>query len=210
MSGRFALKLQEFNRIYQVIHGTIVHEVKAEKSCVFFAIAGSYLLNKHFKIGARPVAGGFILRPWEAKQCVGFVKEKDGKWAWGDDAFHMWVETKDHIIDFMSPIYREAFEKADPTGVLPRKMFQKRKDQESSDPNVLSEIGAFFTFPDPEMTEEIIDHFCKSATRTDLLQIIDAWFGARSQKQKTAMSMRSDDGGVFRCSLPSTIATGGW
>lgn len=210
MPKRFLIKLAEFNRIYQCVHGTIANETRAEKSCVFFAIAGSFLLNKYLKIGARPVAGGFVLRPTAEDSVIGYAKNVDGAWGWGDDAFHMWVETETHILDFMSPIYREAFAEGNPDVVIPRKMFQMKKTQEAQSPNELPNQGDFFTFPDPDMSEELTEHFLNSPTNTDLLEIVDHWFCSNRRKQSDSFRMMSNDGVVHALTLPQSVAIGSW
>ncbi|MEL7707193.1 DUF2026 family protein [Citromicrobium bathyomarinum] len=210
MARKFALTLGEFNRIYQVIHGTIASETRAEKGCVFFAIAGAYILETHFGIRAKPVAGGFVLRISKDAECIGYAKEVDGAWSWGDDAFHMWVQTDEHVIDFMSPIYQEAFAEAEPKVAIPRRMFQKRFDLEAQNPNDLECLGDFFTFPDPDLSAELGNVFLEQLGNSDLVEIAERWFGSRRRKQRPSIRMAASDGAIVDLKLPSTVATSAW
>ena len=210
MSKKFAITLSEFNRVYQVAHGTIANEATVERSCVFFSIVGSYVLNNCLGVAARPVAGGFLMRPVIESNCIVFAKEEDGRWSWGDDAFHMWVETEDHIIDYMSPIYREAFAKAEFSADIPRKIFQVRKDAESLSPNELEHIGAFFTFPDSALSAELIDLFVSRPINTDLLNVAATWFGHAKKRLRPSMQMMSSDGKLQTLTVPGTFARSAW
>ena len=123
--SKFLLKLDEYNRIHQVVHGVVKDEGDAGRACTFFAMIGSLILNKHYGIAARPVAGAFLLCVEPGKNVV-YGRDDGGKIGFDQDAFHMWVQTETHIIDFMAPIFRESFAAAQPDIVIPRKMFQKR------------------------------------------------------------------------------------
>jgi len=50
--------MSEFNRIHQVIHGTIEAEGNSGKACTLFPLIGALILNKHYGIKAGAVAGG--------------------------------------------------------------------------------------------------------------------------------------------------------
>ncbi len=101
---KFPITMTEYNRVHQIIHGVVRAEGTAEKACTFFSIVGSYLLNKHFGVAARTVAGGFALCVGDGSKCLFYGKDDNGRFSWGDDGFHMWVQTETHIIDFMAPI----------------------------------------------------------------------------------------------------------
>ena len=207
---KFALTLAEYNRVHQIIHGTLKEEGTVERGCTFFSIVGSYLLNKHFGIPARAVAGGFALCVAEGPKCIIYGKDKGGKFTWGNDGFHMWVQTDAHIIDFMAPIYAESFAIAQPDIEIPRKMFQRPKEDEKDELDDVGRIGDFITFPDPDLSEMLIDHFLSRPVNTDLLQIAEVWFGNRRAKQRPTLTIGSNDGLVRELALPTTIARGAW
>lgn len=208
--SKFLLPLAEYNRIHQVIHGVLKEEGRVEKGCTFFAIFGSLVLNKHYGIAARPVAGAFALCVTDEPRCMFYGRDENGKIVWDEDGFHMWVQTETHIIDFMAPIYEEAFAEAGPGVEIPRQMFQKRITDEAASLDDLATPGDFFTLPDPDLSEQLTDRFLSRPTNTDLLQVADAWYGGRRAKQRPSVRMGSNDGIIRQLTLPPTVARGSW
>jgi len=208
--SKFVIPMAEYNRIHQIAHGVIKEEGSVERACIFFAIVGSFLLNKHYGIDARAVAGGFALCVAGGPKCIFYGKNEGGKFSWGGDGFHMWVQTGDHIIDFMAPIYQECFAIVDPDIIIPRKMFQKQKKYDSQTLDGLVSAGDYMSFPDPDLTDELINHFLSKPTNTDLLNVADAWSGSRRGKQRPTIRMGSNDGIIRDLALPTTITRGSW
>lgn len=208
--SKFVIPMSEYNRIHQIIHGVIKDEGHVERGCAFFAIVGSYLLNKHYGIAAQAVAGGFALCVADGPKCLFYGKADGDRFTWGDDGFHMWVQTETHVIDFMAPIYAEAFAIADPDVDIPRRMLQKRLVQDKHNLDDVQRPGDFMVFPDPKLSEELIDRFLGRVANTDLLHVAEAWFGSRRGKQQPRMQIGSNDGIVRNLALPPTIARGAW
>jgi hypothetical protein len=207
--SKFAITLSEFNRIHQVIHGTIKQEGNPGKGCTFFACVGALILNQHFNIKARAVAGGFAMCV-EPGKAVFFGRDKDGHIEWDSDGFHMWVQTDTHIIDFMSPIFHEAFAEAQQEMAVPRKMFQKQFREEAASLDALHKPGDFFTLPDADLTEQLIDHILERDINRDFIEIANAWYGKRRGPQVPTFRIGSNDGSRHTLTLPDTVARGSW
>ncbi|MEL7738170.1 DUF2026 family protein [Citromicrobium bathyomarinum] len=207
--SKFLFPMADFNRIHQVIHGTIKDEGNPGKACTFFACVGALILNKHYKISARPVAGGFAMCV-EAEKNLFFGRDGHGVVEFDEDGFHMWVQTETHIIDFMSPLYQEAFRDVQQDITIPRRMFQKRAADEAANLDSLRKPGDFFTMPDPDLSERLIDHVLRRPLNTDFIQIAETWFGTRRGKQRPFLSIGSNDGIVRELELPSTLAREAW
>ena len=205
----FALPLPAFNRIHQVIHGTIKEEGNPGKACTLFACIGALIMNKHYKIPARAVAGGFALCVEPGKNML-FGRDGGGIVHFDEDGFHMWVQTETHVIDFMSPLYQEAFEGVQSDVSIPRRMLQKRLQDEAPSLDALEVAGHFYTVPDPDLTERMIDRILKRTINTDIIHIADTWFGTRRGKQQPSMTIGSNDGLVRELRLPATLARGAW
>lgn len=210
---KFLLPLSEYNRIYQVAHGVLRDVADVNKACVFFASFGAYVLNKHYNIPARPVAGSFALCVDEGPggpniACFGTLSDN----AITSDAngFHMWVLTRSHIIDFMAPVYREAFAEHSGTGAIPRKMMQKRIEDEAQTPDGLNHHGALFTNPNPSLTDALLDRFLHRDEVSDLIQIADVWYAKGRGKLKPAFEMIDDRGLRQPLHLPRDIPTSSW
>lgn len=207
---RFLITLADYNRIYGVTHGVLRDVANVERACIFFAIFGSYILNKHYKIGARPVAGAFAICVNDLREVAFFGTIEGTQIESGEGGFHVWIQTKDHIIDFMSPIFREAFNEAGMKYEIPRLMLQKRLTDEIQTADDLQRSGDIFTLPNLEMSEHIVDRFLEKPSNTDLLNIAESWFGRRSSKQTPTMSMQNDLGEITELHLPKTVARGSW
>lgn len=207
---RFLLPLSEYNRIYQVAHGTIGDIGSAERACMFFNTFGAYVLSKHYRIPARVVAGAFGLCVGGNPDVLFFGNQTDGQLVSSPDGFHMWVLTETHVVDFMAPIFPEAF--AHHLGGLkvPRKMLQRHISTEAARVDDLQTVGDFITLPDPDLTEQLVDRFFDKAANGDLIKVAAAWFGSRSGRQKSSFKMQNDLGEVYDLTLPKTIATGSW
>lgn len=206
--ARFLIPLSDYNRIHQVVHGVANAFGGASKGCIFFATCGAYILEKHYKIEARPVAGAFALQVNDKPEVAFFGEDKGDRIVGSADGFHMWVQTETHIIDFMAPIFPEAF--ADRGLTIPRRMFQRTISSEADGLDAFSRVGDFFTLPDIALTNDLLTRFVGRASSGDLVEVVDAWFGNRRKPQRKSMQMGDSTGELYDLALPSTIASGSW
>lgn len=207
--SKFVLPLSDFNRIHQVAHGVLKDIGKVEQACTFFSIFGAYVMEQHYGIEARPIAGGFSLCVADSRNLI-YGRAEDDTWVVDEDGFHMWVQTPTHVLDFTAPIYREAFAVAEPDVVLPRKMLQKPIAAQKDSINDLQAVGDFFVSPDPWLTNTMIQRFIDKPVSSDLIQIANHWFGNRRAKQKPTSQMMNDLGEVTTLRLPPVAANGAW
>ncbi|MET3762216.1 hypothetical protein ABIB28_002770 [Sphingomonas sp. UYEF23] len=122
----------------------------------------------------------------------------------------MWIQTDTHVIDFMAPIYREAFAEHPAAIELPRRMMQRRHEVEAPSLDDLTRAGDFRHFPDPDLTEELVDHFLGRPINADLIQVATAWYGRRRANQAPTFAMGDKKGSVTRLGLAMTLANGSW
>lgn len=210
--ARLLLPLSDYNRVYQVVHGVIRDLGTAERSCIHFATMGAYLLNKHYKVPARVVAGAFGLcvNGGAIPDVAFFGRQDAGLLSSDGSGFHMWIQTETHLIDFMAPIFPEAFAEHGATFGTPRKMLQRPLAEEAAALANLATPGDFYAMPNLDLTQELADEFFDRVVNGDLMKVADAWFGKRTGKQKPSIMMGDSHGPPIRLSLPSTIATGAW
>lgn len=206
--SRFLIPISDYNRIYQVIHGVRGALEGSEKSCIFFASVGAYLLNTKFGIKASAVAGMFAFCANDTPELAYFGEEEDEHIVSSERGFHMWVQTETHIIDFMAPIFPEAFAERGLT--IPRKMFQRTLSSESENLSALRAPGDFFTNPNPELTDTLVDRFLSTPSARDLIGVTDAWFGKRRQSQARSFQMADSTGERFDLTLPRTTVSSSW
>jgi Protein of unknown function (DUF2026) len=209
---KFLIPLNDFNRIHQVAHGTLQSVASCEKSCIFFAAFGAAILNTQYDIPARVVAGAFGLTLDDAPEGIVFgVRDDEGHIRPHEDGFHMWVQTQTHFIDFMSPIYQEAFQEKLLLGrSVPRLMFQKEFALEASSGDEMVRKGDFFTLPDVQLTNTLVDRFFQIPTNIDLLEIALSWFGDRKSPQRSGVQIIDNLGEIISLVLPKARATGSW
>jgi hypothetical protein len=207
--ARLALTLSDYNRIYQVAHGVLNAAGKVENPSVFFASFGSMMLNKHFKVPARPVAGAFALCIDDLHEVAAFGKLEGNALASDETGFHTWVQTESHIIDFMAPIYREAFAKQSFQKPIERRMFQRpRAEQATTVP--LTKVGEFIVQSNPALTDRLLTEFLAKPQTRDLMQIGEKWFGRRSGKQKPTSVVTNDIGTSYGLRIPDYLAHSVW
>ena len=72
-----------------------------------------FLIERALKIPAKPVMGSaFILVDDPSDTVLSFSNvSQDGTFSSNSNAFHCWVETQEHIIDFTAPVYKKYFDK---------------------------------------------------------------------------------------------------
>jgi hypothetical protein len=62
-SKKLLITLQEYERIFRVIHGVLRNEKgNLERACLFFGIVGARILERHYKLRATPVVGYSIYK----------------------------------------------------------------------------------------------------------------------------------------------------
>lgn len=208
--SKFLLPLSEYNRIHQVAHGVLADIANAERACTFFAAFGAFVLNKHYNIPARVVAGAFGLAVTDRPEVAFFGRIEDGVLLSDADAFHMWIQTETHIVDFMAPIYPEAFVALQTATPIPRKMLQLRLVDEAESVSALKQAGDCIACPDPDLTDELVDRFCARPHNEDLVRVADAWFGGRRARQQPGFAMIDNRGVVEQLTLAKTTANGAW
>lgn len=200
------LTAQEYERIYQVIHAVLEDRANTPHACMFFAIAGSFILNKHHGIAARPVAGAFLLCVDSTPSVLSIGKSEGNLISSDQNNFHMWVQTQNHVIDFMSPIFLESVQaRLD----VPRRMFQRRQDSESPSIDDLSSHGDFFTLPDPDLSEHFVDAFMDRPSHVDLLLAVDAWYKPHPTPLES-MALLDNYGKVEQLKVVAPKVDGGW
>ncbi|MBN8727001.1 MAG: DUF2026 family protein [Xanthomonadales bacterium] len=203
------LTLPEYDRIYKVIYSILEGRANTPHACMFFAIAGAMILNKHYKIPARPVAGAFLLCVNEVPSIFCIAKRGDGIVTSGRDGFHFWVQTEHHIIDFMAPIFKGSAQGKGYDIAVPRKMFQRLISEEADSIDSLSKPGDYFTLPNPELTEEFIESFFERGPDTDLLCACDGWF-KKHPKKLDDIALLDDCGKIYKLVLAAPAISGAW
>jgi hypothetical protein len=208
LQSNVLISQDEFERIFQVIHSVYNSiENNTEPNCLFYNLAGSFLLNYKYNIPAKPVIGGAVFSLLEnprPKLLIGLLSET----LYSDkNHFHCWVETDSHIFDFTSPLYSWYFRKEGYKWTIPKKMFQKKYSDMNSD---LSKVGDFLLKPNRQLTAEIVKKGLNNKTVMDLINICIEWYTVFPQKIEPSMKIFDDQFIVKNIDLQNIKLTGYW
>ncbi|KAK0360404.1 hypothetical protein LTR94_027437, partial [Friedmanniomyces endolithicus] len=77
---------------------------------------------------------------------------------------------------------------------VPRKMLQRSMSSEASSLDAVNTPGDFYTIPDLELTNVLLDKFLDRPAMRDLLNIVDTWHGARRKPQLPSITMGDSAG----------------
>jgi hypothetical protein len=208
-SPKLHLTLPEYNRIYEIIYSVLDGRANTPFACMFFSAAGALILNKYYRIPARAVAGAFLLCTNSAPSVISIAKNEDGMVTSSRDGFHMWVQTKTHVIDFMAPIFNDSIEGKGYPSSVPRKMFQRPLSTEVKSIDEMYVPGDYLTMPNIELTDELVDSLFDRAESVDLLNAVDRWF-KKYPKKLDELSLLDELGEVHKLTLCAPQITGAW
>lgn len=124
------LYLPEYEKIFQILHGISAFANDGEPpSCQFYNVTGALILSKLYGIEARPAMGAAFIKVDDASgDTLAFADNNFEKCNSNVEAFHCWIETPKHYIDFTAPVYGDYPN----SRRMPRRMFQKPCNSMSS------------------------------------------------------------------------------
>lgn len=202
--GRPPLTLPEYERIFRIIHGLLLNEkCEPSKACTYFAVIGTFVLRKHHRLPANPLAGiaaynfGLV-----GNQVLAFGRDANGMLASDDKAFHFWIEVDDWVIDFQAPIFEAT--KAQP------KMFQKKTISIVADQEQIHETGSFFHEADPMLTSQLLKHFTSHPMNDDLATICANWYRPPPKKIMSSIQISNQKGEISEVRLSPITLVGAW
>lgn len=211
MTKNLVIKLLEYERLFQVIHSVSEKiDDRAGASCLFYNTIGAFLIESILKIPARPVMGSaFVLVDDPSDTVLSFSNvNEDGTFSSNNDAFHCWVETQEHVIDFTAPVYQKYFDKMGKTMTVPGKMFQKRKIDMSPSYQGFSKEGDYFMEGNESLTRDLLSR--QSPTISDLANICLLWYKSPPKKIDKSMTIQNDLGEIININLTSMRVYGAW
>jgi hypothetical protein len=189
------ITIRQFELIFQILSSVAEQFAHGPgKSCQFYNVIGAMILKKALKIDARPVMGAAFLRVNEQGDVITFAGEEDGHFFSSPDAFHCWIETPNHYIDFTSPEFDELDNKV--VGSVPRKMFKKPKESMAVGPDSLFKPGDFFVSENTQLTQQLLQQMFSSPDSGDFANICLDWYNKSKKKVIPEMSIANDLGEV--------------
>ncbi|MEX3556919.1 MAG: DUF2026 family protein [Burkholderia sp.] len=186
MSPTPPISINDYCRLHGVIRSVLaVGGGSPTKSCIFYALAGAYLLSKHHGMNAMPAVGGAFVctgGPREAPQVLNYAKQEDGRWYSDQDAFHAWIQIHtpagEWMVDLTAPLYREALIAAGlGEGVeVPRRAFVRSASDMADDVEDLAAPGDFLLARSPEHTAWVLSQNGVRPDVGDLIDICAHWY----------------------------------
>ena len=212
-SGGPLIKMADYERIHGVTRA-VLNSVDAHTSvaCAFFSLAGAFLLHKHHKLDAIPMAGAaFYCLGGEPKpQVFGFARQGDVDMVSDLQSFHCWIDCNGWVIDFMAPIFPENAQRHGIDMPVPRRMFQRPLSTMAASWSDLSRDGDFFFEPNAELTATVMAAQMGKASVRDLVNVCDYWYRPTPKKLAPQVSMASDDGSIRSIAFARTPISGAW
>lgn len=213
---KLTLTLFEYQRMHRVI-ASVLNSVEANtpRACLFFAVAGAYLIETFHKRPARPVAGAAFFRVndetgftmsfgrFESEIGIGTVSSDE-------EAFHCWIESDGMVIDLMAPIFQESVRSAGRSESVTRKMFQRPSSAMSQSPYELEREGDFFFQPDLSLGVSLLKGFMSQLANGDLVKVCEYWYRPYPKTIPSSIQMGSDDGSLRDIQLGPVELVGAW
>ena len=210
---RGPLTLPEYERLFRTIHAIIANEDgDPSKSCLFFGIAGAFLLNRsHGLKTARPVMGvaGYNLRtPSNLVLLLG--KPELGSFVADPDAFHCWIDIDGWTVDLAAPLFDEMAPIERKDGPIKPFMFQKPSSGSARAPNELNAPGAYLHVADLHLTNSLLSHFSSMQAHSDLITICAQWYTRPPKKMALSVAVGNQHGAVTEVQLSNMRVEGAW
>jgi len=210
------ITFQEYERIFRVLHSISRRlDNRLGVSCPFYNTAGAHLLESCLGISARPRMGSAFVRVDDATDTVmafGVVSENGLECDSNEHAFHCWIETSEHIVDFTAPVYSSYMERWPKEAQIdiPRKMFIKSKTNMALSHTDLRTEGDFYMQPNLALAQQLLQNALKSSAVGDLIVACQQWFVKPPKKMPTSLTLMNDLGAIIDVQLTKTRIIGAW
>ncbi len=207
---KFDITLKQYELIYKIV-ASVGKELShgAGKSCQFYNVNGAFMLEKIFRVKAKPVMGAAFIRLTESGNTLSFAGEENGSFYSSPEAFHCWIETENNIIDFTAPEYREALTQAGSENKIKRNMLQKEKSSISASPHEMNNVGDFYFESNPVLTNHLLTKMFDKPSTQDLANICLEWC-KKSKKKLSSFDITDDLGEVTHISPINHNIIGSW
>lgn len=206
------ITLPEYERLFRTIHAVVANEQDdPTKACLFFAVAGAYLLKRHHKLSsACPVAGvaGYNLRTPTNFSMV-FGKPENDTLVSDTNNFHCWVEVEGWVIDLMAPLFDEMAPADRKGAVIPRFMFQKPVIADVKSIS-LDTPGATLHIPNDRLTTDLMRGFTEKTAHSDLVRVCDQWYARPPKKIAPSIGIEDRTGKATEVFLSPVRIAGVW
>ena len=203
----------EYERLFRTIHAIVANEKgDPSKACLFFAIAGAYLLAKHHGLReARPMAGfaGYNLRlPTNLVLLLGAVSENET--ASHEDAFHCWIEVEGYVLDLTAPLFDQMAPQDRKGSRVRPQLFQKPQGTGVGSVEQLNSPGAYMHVRNPDLLAALMARFTQLRANEDLVNICLQWYVRPPKRMAPYVGVGNQHGQVQQVPLSPVQLEGAW
>lgn len=206
------ITLADYVRIHSVARAVMDGlNANTTKACIFFSLAGAYLLNKHHRLNANMVAGAAVYcLGGDPPDAITYARIENDELVSDDDAFHCWVECEGWAIDFMAPLFGEVLRTHKPQTRTALKMFQRPLATMVDSIANVGEAGDFMLRRNPELTLDKLHRAIAKPQTGDLVEACADWYRPTPKKLKPSLMLASNDGTVVTLQLKPPVLVGAW
>ena len=203
---------RDYKRIFNTIYSVLLSEdAKINKSCVYFSVIGSLILQTHYNINAKVYMGIATYMLEETNELVLAFAENNGEQlVCSENGFHSWIIANNWVIDFTSPLFPKMINERNKTFSCKSKMFQKSIDSMCCSADKLKVNGDFFLYNDPNYTKEMMDYYTNHIFNIDIANICCQWYRRPPLNMKKAIPISNAVGKIKKVPLKSFQVTGSW
>lgn len=207
------ISIADYERIFRVIHGVLLNEQGGSPyhACLYFGVIGALILKTHHGMDAKAVVGAAAYRLNQAEGDLIIIGEGTPLGVRSSPAaFHCWVQTDDHIVDFQAPMFKEIGNPQLPGLVTARRMMQRRIDAGGPSLESLAVSGTHWHEANADLTASKLTSFSAFAVNRDVAEICNQWYKPTPRDMRRAVSITDQDGEVRSVPVSPLRIDGAW
>ena len=206
------LKLRDFERVFQVIHGVLLNEQgDMTKTCLFFGVIGAAILRQHHGLSAMPVVGaaGYNVSH-EANTVLCFADTALDGLKSSASAFHCWIETDGWAIDFQAPLFHEMCQANGLPINISRKGMQRPLNGSVKSVDELNQLDAYWYERNLSLEFQTLAAFSERPVYVDLMNICLDWYKPAPHQISAVIGIQNGRGETNGVKLSPIKLSGAW
>ncbi|MFM8332925.1 MAG: DUF2026 family protein [Candidatus Methylumidiphilus sp.] len=205
------VKMQDYDRIYKTINTIILNEdADPTAACTFFAFYGASILEKHYKIDAKAVAGTCMYHLGGEENVLCFGQIYNSNLIASPTGFHCWILAEDYFIDFMAPNFPDLLKRSGQSFSCKPKMMQKPLSKMAGAVDGLQKKGDYYFNISTEMTNNRMQYLLSSKAYLDLEDICINWYKKPPKNMAKHIQISDGKGNQNLISLTGKSVVGAW
>lgn len=214
MKSKLPVAFFDYARIFKIAYSALrMAEAPLHRSCLGYSLIGAKILSDHFGLKATITAGAaayVVSAKGPLPDILMFGRFEQDLLHTDEQAFHAWVECEGHIIDFMSPMFRECAKDTNIDASVARLMFQKPQSSEAASFELIKREGDFLLLPDLPLTHRLAEGLAGVTLNVDLMDLCSYFFRRHPQPWPKEMKFGDSVEGIRQLKIQAPDVTGAW